>query len=393
MTGYVSSIGNPQALEAAWFPALRMVEYAQAKMLVFADSIGEGVVGGPPIYQTRWLAVCQNRLRQYHPTSAPGGVGFMPSFYADAIIADNTTRSGGGTFIEQGVGNSGIWGPGWKSLGIPGTSTGTLTFPAQTMTSFRAWYGKTNVSGGQGRARVDGANQTPTMNGSAASKTDGHFQDFTTTRASHTVDIQCTTAATNFYLNGVQFFDGDENKGVHVWDGAHSGGNVSHWLASSLDPMWNGFIPALKPQLFVIALGTNDWQSFTAAQYLANIDALLAKIATAMGAAPYTVALIQGYRPAAAWNSQVWTDMMVGLRARAVGNVCSVPLSPPWPELLPDGSTSAGLMYESTNPVHPNGPGHTYYGEVMADAFRLPETRTTYSGPTYLPGDPKVYLP
>lgn len=390
MTGYVSQIWNPAAFEYGWFPALRSRYYAQARAVWFGDSIPEGVVSGPPIYQTRSQWVLQSLLRTTHPTpGVAGGVGWMPPYYADAIIADNTTRSGGGTFTETNW----TWGPKGASLAIPGTGTGTLTFPSSTMSSFRVWYGKSNIVGGQGRARVDGVNQTPTMNGSAASKSDGHFQDFATTRAAHVVDVQCTTASTNFNLVGVQFFDGDESKGIHVIDGSHSGMNASHLLQASMDPFWTGGgMAALEPALVIIGLGTNDWQSFTAAQYLTNIDSLLSKVATAMGSNPYTVALLQAYRPGAAWNSQVWRDMMAGLAARAVGNVCVIPLSPPWPELLPDGSTNAGLMYEATNPVHPNGAGHQFYGEILADALSLPEVRKppAYIGGTYLPGHSKV---
>jgi lysophospholipase L1-like esterase len=251
------------------------------------------------------------------------------------------------------------------------------------------------VVGGQGAAIVDGVTQGTTMNGSAASKTDGHFQDYTVTPGSRIIAVKCTTGSTNFMLTGVQFFNQDETKGVHVWDGAHSGGNSTHWLQSSFDPMWAGFVPALKPNLIIIALGTNDWDSITAAAYLANIDSMLAKIATAMGSSPYSVLLVQGYRPgrAARDGVQVWADMMAGLRARAVGNVASVSLEPPWPSLLPDGSTNGGLMFESTNPVHPQFAGHTLYAQVLADAVRPPPVfEELATGEASLSGNPRCYL-
>ena len=120
---------------------------------------------------------------------------------------------------------------------------------------------------------------------------------------------------------------------------------------------------------------------------------LLAIIETAMGVLPYSVALMQPYHPGNAWNSQVWVDMMIGLAARATGNVASIDIQQAWPNLIPDGSTNSSLMYESTSAVHPNAAGHARYAELMTDALRLPESRDTYSGPTYLPGNTKVRLP
>ena len=390
MTSPFMQIVNPGGL-TDWHQALRGRARAQATAVVFSDSIGEGDYAGTPIYQNRWIGRLQTALRAAHPTPGTDGTapGFMPGYYADGLLADETTRSGGGTFTEQ----SWIWGPGGKALGIPGTSTGTVTFPAFTITSFRVWYGKTNFLGGTGRARVDTVNQTPTMNGSAGAKSDGHYQDYAVTAGAHVVDIQNTATSSQFFLDGVQFFNGDEDRGVHIIDGTHSGMNSTHLIQSSMDPMWAGFFQAMKPRLFVIALGSNDYNSRTAAEYLANIDTLLGKIETAMGALPYSVALMQPYHPGNAWNSQVWADMMTGLAARATGNVASIDIQQAWPNLIPDGSTNSSLMYESTSAVHPNAAGHARYAELMTDALSLPESRTTHSGPTYLPGNTKARLP
>lgn len=393
MAGYVSQIWNPAAFEYGWFPALRSRYYKAATAVVIADSKGEGVQSGAPVYLNRWIYRLQTALRTSHPTpgQAPGGIGFMPSHYADSLtIADDTTRSGGGVFTESNW----IWGPGGKALRVPGTGSGRVTFPAQAMTSFTVWYGRNSTLGGQGAAEVDGVQQAATMNGSAGTIQDGFSQSYTTTAASHTVAVKGLTAGAQFPLVGAHFYNGDEGRGIHVIDGTHSGGNASHWVQSSMDPMWTGYIPAVKPALFYIALGTNDWSSFTAAQYLSNIDGILSRIATNMGTSPHTVAFEMPYRPgrAARDGVQVWADMMAGLAARAVDNVCAIPMSPPWPELLPDGSTNAGLMLEATDPVHPGPSGHVLYAEIVHDALSLPEVRKppAYIGGTYLPGHSKV---
>lgn len=389
MTGSVAGVRNAAALEP-WYGAVRGRANTPANAWVFADSIGEGVWVSAPIYQNRWLAKLQTLLRAWHPTPGlgAGGVGFMPAYYADALISDETTRTGGGTFQET----SWIWGPGGRCLLVPGTSTGTVTYPAQTITSFRVWYGKNNFLGGQGAAIVDGVTQVTTMNGSAAAKSDGHFQDYTVTPGSHTVAVKCTTAGSAFPLNGVQFFNGDETRGIQIWDATHSGMNATHLTQSSLDPMYQ-LLGVVKPRLIMLALGTNDRAGYTVGDYLTNIAANVSRIATAMSGVTYTLFLIGGYEPGAAPTATPgkWAQMMAGLSDMAVGNVAYASVQPPWPELRANGSTNAGLMFEASNPVHLTSAGATLYAEVIADALRLPESRRPSTRrSTYLPGPPKV---
>lgn len=346
-----------------------------AKVLVLGDSIFEGVLTNTPAYQNRWIDLAQTRVRARLGNA--GSAGFMPAYYADALMTDDTTR-GGAAPTE----NSFIWGWGGKAIRMPGTTgnNATLTWPAQTCTKVRIWYGKTNFLGGNFVVKIDGNDVTNTGTlypGGSASGTfvncasspnhlDGfYWESAALTDASHTVMVQSISNGVAAIVDGAEFLRNDATSGVHIYDGAHSGATAALYIASGMDPAWNG-LSTLNPHVVIIGLGTNDSGSISADTFKANMLSLIAKVR--IGAPTAKIVLVKGWRPGARSQS-LWASFMAKLDEIAAidSTVCTFDLAARWPVLTEDGKNNQGLMVEATLPVHPNTAGHSKYADIITD--------------------------
>ena len=358
-----------------WLSATAARGSSPAKVLVLGDSISEGVIAGSPTYQKRWTDLLQKQLRQ--ALGLPLSSGYMPAYYADAIISDDTTR--GGAAASE---NNWQWGLGGKALTMPGTTgdQATLTWPAQTCTKVRIWYGKTNFLGGNFTVKVDGVDVTAsgtlypggTASGSivacaAAAKAGGfYWESPTLTEASHTVVVTSATNGAQAVVNGAEFFQGDESTGVRVYDGAHSGAKASDYVRATMDAGHWQDVALLAPQLVLVNLGTNDATSITASQFQTDLTALVAKIQA--NAPDATTVLVKGWRPGTVTQA-TWDEFNAAKDAvaDATADVVTFDLAAEWPTLTTDGANNQGLMYEATDPVHPNSAGHQRYADVMTN--------------------------
>jgi len=375
---------------ANWYAAIQSRYYAPAKVMVMGDSISEGVITTTPTYLNRWQYLLQQQLRAAFPVSdvLTPGVGYMPACYADTLISDDTTRVDAVDILTQ-------WGLGAKCVTV--NPSQTITWPAITCERIRVHYGKSNFLSGGGKVLVDTVDQGVTLSSvDGAGNSDGYVWDSgTLTLASHVVTLQGNTS-NRFFADGVEFYTSarDAASGIRVYDAAHSGTTSATMITSLCDVGHWQCVATLKPNLTIVMIGVNDWGNLTPSTYLTNMTTLLGKIATANGSTPYSVLLVLPYKPVKT-NGAVdpdWFAYRDGLRAMATGNIAFYDLQYDWPLLVPGGSTSAGLMYESAAPVHPDVDGHARIAELLYTATAPAAIERRTDG-TYLPGDPKVRLP
>lgn len=357
----VSRDGARRAL-APWASALANREAAAAKAVTIGDSITAGT--GATTWEKTLPYRLQTILRERHPIAGTlGGDGYVPA--AANGVASTGTNSGGtvvGYATAHGLSRQNM------QLG----SADYFEFPAKFCDRVKIYYGKASSLAGTGTVSIDGVDVV-TLDSLGGAREDGFVWDSgALTLGWHTVRVRCA-ATFVFILEGAEFFNGDNAKGVHVYSGAQFGLKAQDFAESGADMHWE-VVEAIQPQLVIVNLGVNDWSASarTPAQFLADIDTILAKIDTVITGL-YSVVLVQPYKPsrAAPGTDPDWLAMRAGLLARAVGNVTLWDMDAGWPLLQADGATSAGLMWEGTYPLHPSDLGHEYQAQQYAKLVGL----------------------
>lgn len=357
-------LGNRRAL-APWYAALADRDSAPAKIMVIGDSTMH-------YGASAWSKTTTERLRALlqakYPTTgvATPGDGYIPAYKNLAPTLPGTQSGGTGYTTGAGLGME------HYNIANPGTAQyREVTFTGDAV---RVWYGKSNYLVGQAIVSIDAVDQSPNLNSNNGSTYppqvdgDGYYADYAFSAGSHTVRVRAVNAFA-FLLDGIEVFNGDKTKGLHVYNAARSGGKASQYAGAAGLRHWE-HAAVIQPQLWVIALGINDEVDADVTGYLNNIDTILStKIPAAMGSNPYSVLLVNQYRPSRATDDERWAAMYAGLRERVAGNVAWLDLAGMWPLLAADGSTSYGLMSESTNPLHPSTLGHELQAQVLADAI------------------------
>lgn len=262
----------------------------------------------------------------------------------------------------------GKWGLGGRAIMLNGPED-HVTYDPQEYNRVRVWYGKSDFVGGGLRVSVDGEDQGVTLDSNGGdSSSDGHYWNSPDLGpGSHVVEI---TAASDFVgiLDGVEFFNGEDQAGVRVYNAGHYGYTSSRFLTPDMNMHWQ-HVAALDPDLTIVHLGTNDLYAGTSpADFLAEIDAIIAKIP-----ARSSVLVVGGYLRGDYGLNDVkkhaWAHMQTGLLARATGRVGYLDLAPRWPQLVPDGSTNGDLMSDL---VHPSDAGMDEIARILASALTEP---------------------
>ena len=356
----VSRDGARRAL-APWTSALANRETAAAKALIVGDSISAGT--GATAWEKTLPVRLQAILRERHPIAGTlGGDGYIPT--SPNGVTTTGTNSGGTV-----VGYANAHGLGRQNLQLE--TADYFEWPAKFCDRVKIYYGKATLSGG-GIVSIDGVDAV-TLSSLDTTASDGYVWDSgALTLGWHTVRVRATSAFV-FILEGAEFMNGDNSKGVHVYSGSQFGLKAQDFAAAGAVRHWE-VVATIQPQLVIVNLGVNDWSASarTPAQYLADIDTILATIETTITGL-YSVVLVQPYKPsrAAPGTDPDWLEMRAGLLARAVGNVTLWDMDAGWPLLVADGSTSAGLMWEGTYPLHPSDLGHEYQAQQLAKLVGL----------------------
>lgn len=329
-------------------------------VVVLGDSISEGVVTTAPTYKKRWLDLVQKQLQL--KDGATLSAGYMPSLYATEFIADDTVRGGSG-YSEHSWG----WGLGGKVTLLSGSGASTVTYPAQTCTRVRVWYGKTDFLGGTFRILFDDVDVTNTGKiypGGTNSgndiicydsvKSDGfYWESAALSSASRVVKLLGVTGVGP--LEGVEFLNG--TSGVRVYDAAHSGAMASDYLRADMD--WGHWtvVSRLAPKLVLINLGANDASSVSASTFQTNLAAVVNKIQAASSEA--TVVLYKGPK-STLHTPELWAQFNAAKDAVADAetDVYTFDFATPF------GSTRS-LFFEDAL-LHPNDQGNQRYADITA---------------------------
>ncbi|MCU4184038.1 SGNH/GDSL hydrolase family protein [Acidiferrimicrobium sp. IK] len=373
LNGAYGPAGSPSALAALATPgqtqpnlgALRPAQAAladrasaPANILAIGDSITEGV--GASVVGNRWLNRLMTSLQSGLPSGAVGGFGYIPAYYNDVAegAVEVWTFSGTTTPTQQGD-----YGLGMRAMLIDTTDTGTATI---TCSSIGLVFTPAMGAACTVSVVVDGgAPQTSTI---AAGTISQVFTPTVDGDGPHTFTVGLT--AGNAVFEGCYVYNGDESKGVRVFDGAKSGMQTSDFLAqvSTAGPAWIN----TAADVVLIALGTNDWRSgMTAATFQANLDSLISDVAAQINK-PATYILVAFPQPGApGQNGQTatWAQFLAAYYAAAAARTDTVvcDLGQRMYSYYVEGSDPLGLWWPTDGLyVHPSDKGHALVGAILS---------------------------
>lgn len=335
---------------------------------IFTVSYLEGIGASTPVYANTWQRLLELELRE-HQT---GGVGFLPPFYASASITEPFTRVGSVTEnITSGQG------PGGRLLNIPGSST--VTTPSIQMTGLRVWYGKNNFFSGSADLKVDGVTVQNISSVNAGGMLEAQTwpalpaAPYATTNAAHAIQLAGTGGGNFFHFEGLELFNGDENFGVHLYDGTQTDLTASTLTSSNyVNGHWE-FMKVVDPHLVIIMLGAPEWGNspdFFTSSLQSIVDTIDTKLT-----GYHSVLLAMPPRPVKVSNPalSVWSDYVEAARDIAVSQpsrVAFIDLQEHWPVLQSGGATNMGLMNETTSPYNPSQAGHRRIAEILAGVLQ-----------------------
>lgn len=313
---------NGRAPLKAWYAALAKVATTPADLLHIGTSLTEG--GAMTSRTNRWQALLRDKLRaRYQPAGVTGGEGYVPGYYVYGTLTDPWTGA---------IGVDTSFGLGRRDAVLNSTNT-TISLTV-TCTSFDLFYAKW-ASGGNFTVSIDGGAGT-TLNSTNATQVDGvKWNSGALTAGSHTITITRTTGTIN--ICGVMVYNGDETKGIRMWDGGRGGADSLTFVDPSA-PRWLDNVTTIQPALVTIELGANDYSTNIApATFQSRVQTLIANVRGACTLAP-SIALIvahqRGDAPSAQYPWQSYVDALYTIAA-SDGNLAVLDLGPrtigtPW---------------------------------------------------------------
>lgn len=288
-----SANGFNRALLRRYYTALADRASNPLDIVFIGDSITEGA-RTESVFGARWTDRLMAALRaRFQPSGVTGGY-YIPASPSYTLVLPSVW-SFSGTNTPQGTD-----GLGYYSNILGSAATATLTF---TGTSIKVFYSAlagastaTVTIDGSAVASINGATGAPNY---GASVTYGGLA-----AGSHTIVI--TNGTGNLTLQGAYYFNGDETKGLRMWNGGHAG------IGSDSFPK---FIPAsIAPDLAVIALGVNDYRlaANDPTHTNTNITALIKRLQAEVSPAPSVIVMAMyepstnsGTTPLGSWASYV----------------------------------------------------------------------------------------
>jgi VCBS repeat-containing protein len=243
-------------------------------ILLLGDSITEGQgITAPNINSgLRWVDKLRDLLRAaWQPAGVAGGYGYRSIIYAVSGYGNQFTLTGTGAAQNTA-------GLGRKRYLLAQGATATATFTGTGLDLF--FLGGIN---GTFTYAIDGGSAVSvnTMTDGSAATVGSRVQVRSLSAASHTIVITIT-GAQNVYFEGMMVYNGDETKGIRLWEGARSGQRTLDFIDDT-GLYYNNYTP-VQPDLVSIGLGTNDYvtsqviNKLTPAQTKANLKTIIASI-------------------------------------------------------------------------------------------------------------------
>jgi hypothetical protein len=320
---------------------------APCDVVMIGDSYTEGE--GATARAFRFVNAFRDRLRAFHPTGGvAGGANYLT---ANPIIA-SYPKDPAGSFTSDfrfGFGKRAVQ----LAAGAP------ITFTVSATSVKIAWFRDTgtgsftyNVNGG--------ATTTVSTNGAHA---DG--QTTTITGLSGVTDT-ITIALNSGYviIEGLYVYNGDETRGVRVWESGHFGWTAADFLTTPSGGTatdWLSHVTNVQPALVVIELGENDATKVSAATYQSNLATLIANVRAACSTAP-SIVLVAGPER----NNtlvEAWVNYVAAMKAIASNDnaIDVLDLTTVLPKVK---GAPAGWYADS---VHPSNHGHAEIATALVE--------------------------
>lgn len=316
-------------------------------ILALGDSLfsGQAVTSKYARWPSRMVDALRARL------GMTGGFGYVPGYYTHAAPANQAWISSGNTAGQTtyALGRTG------RALGADsGSGAGTATI-TMTCTSFDLSFQRNGtdaftvqIDGGTATAYPTGPSGRVTVNSGAL------------TRGAHTVVVKQTAGTPVF--NGGMFYDGDETRGIRLWDGAQSGSRADQFnTADGGSSVWADQIGSLfTPELVLIEWMTNDAAARTLAQYQTSLANILSLVRSKAATVP--IVFVAPYERTAAGLIEPWANYVAAMQAVAATDSHSYFIN--MADRVPNLSTDTyGVKADS---IHPNDKLAGWLGEALA---------------------------
>jgi len=281
-----SSYGN-HAL-AQWTTALLNRNNQTVTWVAWGDSITEGQ--GSSTVTGRWINQTLGGLRSKYPTSGvAGGFGYIPAWYAtygpDSQWSTDPTGNAQWNMDSEQFGNG-------AGLGML-TSTlrsGTYETFKVTGSSIDILF---NYGSGSFSYKVDsGATTTVSASGGTGATGSKHVA-FSST-GSHTVTVSGVSGSV--ILEGLMTYNGDETKGIRLYDSAQSGVTTGQMLNQGANLA--AITASVKADLVTLQFGGNDFESnhvLSPSQVAANFKTIVSQIRTAATSHEPSIVIVVPY--------------------------------------------------------------------------------------------------
>ena len=255
----------------AWHAALANRRYDPAVVAVLGSSTSEGV--GVTAHGRGYPEVLAENLRAAFPVAgAPGGGNYVAAWGVPKSWP--VTLSGGGVKVKTA-------GWGLKSWLMDGAGhSAAYTF---TGTSAQVWFSAV-PGGGSFTVAIDGTVVAPEVS-TAAAKTDrdARWASGPLTRGEHTIVVTHRTGSCA--VHGFATFDGDEDRGIQVYNGGQGGRTTGDFVEHVQG--WAPRLRSIRPHLVTLQLGVNDWRiGVPAAVMKRNLQSIIESVRSAAGAGP-----------------------------------------------------------------------------------------------------------
>lgn len=265
-------------------------------ILAIGDSIVEGQ--STTSVNNRWINVLTNTLRaQFQPQGITGGRGYVPAWYALTTPTNQGFTLGGVANTDYQLGST--YGLGRRSAVLL-TATGTMTL-SFVGTSVDILFTRNTSSSFE--YTIDGGAAVPVASGAA-----GHTKVSSAALiyGEHTLVITRTSGSP--VIEGVMIYNGDENAGIRLWDGAHFGFTSASFSGNF---NWGQSITSVGPELILLGLGVNDYgTNVTAATFKTNMLSIISQVRTKAATAPIVV-VIDWQRPGSFTDS--WSNYVTAM--------------------------------------------------------------------------------
>lgn len=346
-----------QALDS-WHAAVANRDFAPARWYALGDSLTEGGLASSAA--RRWVNKALGLTRHRFPTEAlsGGGVGFLPPRYTVTSLGNpysSVSVAGVGTVAPT---NGTTWGIGRRGSVLPAGAFYEYTVQA---TSVVVNYAQTTTGGNMSVSIDGGAAVTVSTLGAAGSvDTDGKTWTSPALAAgSHTVRVTGSTGSPVF--TGLTVFNGDENKGLQIYEAGHSGSTTGWWLEST---GWTDTIGTVQPHLVTIALLTNDYAAGTdPATSKANLLRLIQAVRDKTTVDPSIVLVFYPKRTDLTTSAYTWEEY-----ARIAHDIAATNSDVTILDLSREmeGPTPNTLGLWNADKIHPTDKGHSFIANAVA---------------------------